>query len=144
MNSLNRAEIIGNMTRDPELKHTNSGQSVLTCSVATNRSWKDVNGTKHDDVEYHSIVCWGKLADIVNQYTRKGTKMFFSGRLQTRNWDDQQGVKHYRTEIVADQAIILTPKGHSGEPTPAPIPVNIPSPSTPAVEPEINPEDLPF
>ncbi|MCB9809715.1 single-stranded DNA-binding protein [Candidatus Peribacteria bacterium] len=138
MNSLNRAQLIGNMTRDPELKHTSNGQSVLTCSVATNRSWKDANGTKHDDVEYHNVVCWGKLADIMAQYTRKGTKMYFSGRMQTRNWDDQNGVKHYRTEVVADEAIILTPKGMV-EGTPA----HFEAPDQPG-QPDHEADDLPF
>ncbi len=111
MNSLNRAEIIGNLTRDPELKTTKNNQMVTTVGVATNRNWTDSNGSRHDEAEYHNVVCWGKLAEIVSQYLKKGSKVYFSGRLQTRNWEDDAGVKHFRTEIVAQDMIILSPKG---------------------------------
>ena len=110
MNFLNKAQVIGNLTRDPELKTTKSGQAVVTVGVATNRRWKDSSGNFHEDVEFHNIVCWGRLAEIVAQYLKKGSKAFFEGRLQTRNWEDDAGVKHYRTEIVAQDMIIL---GHS-------------------------------
>lgn len=115
MNFLNKAQVIGNLTRDPELKTTKSGQSVVTVGVATNRKWKDSNGSFHEDVEFHNIVCWGRLAEIVAQYLKKGSKAFFEGRLQTRNWEDDAGIKHYRTEIVAQDMIILGhSKGHEG------------------------------
>lgn len=110
MNSLNKAQVIGNITRDPELKTTNSGQSVCTVGVATNRYWTDSSGQKKDEVEFHNIVVWGKLAEICDQYLRKGMKVFFDGRLQTRSWEDEGGAKHYRTEIVAQDMIMLTPK----------------------------------
>lgn len=115
MNSLNKAQVIGNLTRDPELKQTTGGQSVCTLGVATNRYWKDSNGTKKEEVEFHNVVCWGKLAEICSQYLKKGSKVFFDGRLQTRNWEDDAGIKHYRTEIVANDMIILSPKGESGD-----------------------------
>ncbi len=114
MNSLNRAEIIGNLTRDPELKTTQNNQSVCTAGVATNRAWTDSNGEKHDEAEFHNVVCWGKLAEIVSQYLKKGAKVFFSGRLRTRNWEDDAGIKHYRTEIVAQDMIMLSPRGSEG------------------------------
>lgn len=114
MNSLNRAEVIGNVTRDPELKTTKSGQPVTTIGVATNRGWTDSNGQRHDEAEFHSVVCWGRLAEIACQFLKKGMKVYFSGRLRTRNWDDESGVKHYRTEIVAQDMIILSPKGYAG------------------------------
>ena len=147
MNSLNAAQVIGNLTRDPELKSTQNGQSVCTIGVATNRRWTDSNGEKHEEPEYHNIVCWGKLAEICDQYLQKGTKVYFSGRLKTRTWEDDAGTKHYRTEIVAEDMIILSPKGSTGgsygddddvtaAPKAAPAPV-----STDA---EISPEDLPF
>jgi len=145
MNSLNKAQVIGNLTRDPELKQTANGQSVCTLGVATNRYWTDSSGTKKDEAEYHNIVCWGKLAEICAEYLQKGTKVFFEGRLQTRNWEDDAGIKHYRTEIVAQDMIILSPKGDrafsaGGETTPA---AKAPA-AKPAPEAEIAPEDLPF
>ncbi|MCF7918269.1 single-stranded DNA-binding protein [Candidatus Gracilibacteria bacterium] len=114
MNSLNHAEIIGNITRDPELKNTKAGQGVTTIGVATNRGWTDSNGSRHDEAEFHNVVCWGKLAEISCQFLKKGSKVYFAGRLRTRSWEDEAGVKHFRTEIVAQDMIILSPKGSSG------------------------------
>ena len=105
--SLNRAQIIGNLTRDPELKQTTGGQSVATIGVATNRTWRDASGEKKEQVEYHNIVAWGKLAEICSQYLKKGQKVYFDGRLQTRDWEGQDGVRRYRTEIVAENMIML-------------------------------------
>ncbi|HEC21004.1 MAG TPA: single-stranded DNA-binding protein, partial [Candidatus Peregrinibacteria bacterium] len=102
MYSLNRAQIIGNLTRDPEVRQTPNGQSVTTLGVATNRAWKDPEGNQKEAVEFHNIVAWGKLAEICGQYLRKGVKVYFEGRLQTRNWENESGVKQYRTEIVAE------------------------------------------
>lgn len=113
MNFLNKAQIIGNVTRDPELKKTKNGQAVVTIGVATNRRWKDSTGEYKEDVEFHNVVCWGKLAEIVNQYLKKGAKVFFEGRLQTRNWEDDAGIKHYRTEIIAQDMIMLSKKNES-------------------------------
>lgn len=116
MNFLNKAQVIGNLTRNPELKTTKSGQSVVTVGVATNRRWKDSNNNYHEDVEFHNIVCWGKLAEIVGQYLKKGAKAYFEGRLQTRTWEDDSGSKHFRTEIVATEMIILgMPRRKDGE-----------------------------
>lgn len=111
MYSLNRASILGNTTRDPELRTTPNGQNVCSLSVATNYSYTDKAGTRQDKTEYHNIVLWGKLADIANQYTRKGSKVYIEGRIQTRDWEDQQGQKKYRTEIVAENIILLDRKG---------------------------------
>ncbi len=121
MNSLNKAQIIGNLTRDPELRKTKNGQSVCTVGVATNRSWTDSSGQKHEEAEFHSVVCWGRLAEIVAEYLHKGSKVFFEGRLRTRSWEDDAGMKHFRTEIIADDMIILGPRKDgesSGEPVP--------------------------
>lgn len=143
MNSLNKAQVIGNVTRTPELKTTKGGQSVCTVGVATNRYWKDANGDKKDEAEFHNIVVWGKLAEICTQYLKQGTKVFFDGRLQTRNWEDESGIKHYRTEIVAQDMIILTPKGDG--PSEPFIPQSKPAaPSAAAKADDIDPEDLPF
>lgn len=149
MNSLNKAQIIGNLTRDPELKTTTGGQSVCTFGVATNRYWTDSSGQKRDEAEYHNVVAWGKLAEICSQYLHKGSKVFIEGRLQTRNWEDDAGAKHYRTEIVANDMIILTPKGEGGGGHDNSTSESAPKAEAPAApkaeaSDDISPEDLPF
>ncbi|MBU1145976.1 single-stranded DNA-binding protein [Patescibacteria group bacterium] len=111
--NLNKAMIIGNVTRDPEVKTTPSGQSVTSFSVATNRVWTNAQGQKQEAVEYHNIVAWGKLAEICGQYLNKGKKIYVEGRLQTRDWQGQDGVKRYKTEIVAENMIMLDRGGAS-------------------------------
>src|SRR3989339_1896067 len=111
MFSLNRATILGNLTRDPETKQLTSGQTVCTFGVATNRSWTDANGVRQDKAEFHNIVAWGKLAEICSQLLTKGKKVYVEGRLQTRDWEGADGVKRYRTEIVAENIIILDRAG---------------------------------
>lgn len=114
MYSLNKVQLIGNLTRDPEVRQIPSGQMVCTIGIATNRTWKDQSGQKQDQTEFHNIVCWGRLAEIAGQYLHKGTKVYFEGRLQTRSWENDAGAKQYRTEIVAENMIILSPKGSGG------------------------------
>lgn len=149
MYSLNRAQLIGNLTRDPELRTTASGQSVVNFGVATNRQFKDASGEKQEQVEFHNVVAWGKLADICSQYLGKGKKVFIEGRLQTREWEGQDGAKRKSTEIVADNMIMLdkggAPSTGAGAESfdsasqmatePAPVPVHMD---------EIQVEDIPF
>ncbi len=97
----NQAIVMGNLTRDPELRTTPSGQSVASFAVATNRSWQDPSGDKRDSVEFHDIVAWGKLGELVSNYLSKGRKVLVVGRLQTRSWDAPDGSKRQKTEIVA-------------------------------------------
>ncbi len=104
---LNRAMIIGNLTRDPELRTTSGGQTVATFGVATNHSWTDASGQKQEKAEFHNIVAWGKLAEICGQYLTKGRKVYVEGRIQTRDWEGQDGQKRFRTEIVAETMIML-------------------------------------
>lgn len=99
---LNKALIYGNITRDPELKALPSGQNVCSFSVATNRTYKDRDGKKQEQTDFHNIVCFGKTADNVAQYMKKGSAIFVEGRIQTRSWE-KDGEKKYRTEIVAEQ-----------------------------------------
>lgn len=99
---LNKALIIGNLTRDPELKSLPSGVQVATFGVATNRVWKDRDGAKQESTEFHNIVVFGRQAETAAQYLKKGNSVLVEGRLQTRSWD-QDGQKKYRTEIVADR-----------------------------------------
>jgi single-strand DNA-binding protein len=100
---LNKALVIGNLTRDPEMKALPSGIQVASFSVATNRVWKDKNGAKQESVDYHNIVVFGRQAEIVSQYLKKGASVLVEGRMQTRSWDGPDGKKNYRTEIVADR-----------------------------------------
>lgn len=114
MKSLNKVQIIGNLTRDPELRTTPNGQPVATIGVATNRSWNDATGEKREEVEYHDVVVWGKLAEICQQILAKGRKVYFEGRLQTRSWDAPDGSKRQKTEIVAQDMIVLDSRGAGG------------------------------
>ena len=106
--------IIGNLVRDPEVRNTANGKTVASFSVATSMVWKDQSGAKQEKAEFHNIVAWGKLAEICGQYLKKGLKVYIEGRLQTRDWTGQDGVKRYRTEIIAENMIMLSPKSSSG------------------------------
>ena len=105
--NLNKVMIIGNLTRDPEIRTTPQGISVASFTVATNLIWLDQNGQRQEKTEYHNVVAWRKLAEICGQYLRKGSKVYIEGRLQTREWEDQEGVRRWRTEIIADNMIML-------------------------------------
>jgi len=109
--NLNKAMLIGNLTRDPEIRNTPSGQSVASFSLATNYVWTDQQGQKRDKAEFHNIVAWRRLAEICGQYLKKGSKIYIEGRLQTRDWVGQDGIKRYRTEIIAENMIMLDRAG---------------------------------
>ncbi len=109
--SLNKVQLIGNLTRDPEMKQIPGGQVVTSFGIATNLTWTDQSGAKQNKAEFHNIVAWRKLAEICGQYLKKGSKIYIEGRLQTRDWEGEDGVKRYRTEIVADNMIMLDKKG---------------------------------
>ena len=108
---LNKAFVIGNLTRDPELKALPSGMSVTSFSVATNRVWKDAKGAKQEATDYHNVVVFGRQAETASQYLKKGSNVFVEGRMQTRSWDGQDGKKQYRTEVVADRVQFGTRPG---------------------------------
>jgi single-strand DNA-binding protein len=100
---LNKAIVIGNLTRDPELKSLPSGIKVCSFSLATNRVWRDKNGARQESADYHNIACFGKQAEIVAQWMKKGNQIYIEGRMTTRSWDDKDtGKKMYRTEIIAE------------------------------------------
>jgi single-strand DNA-binding protein len=150
---LNRATIIGNVTRDPELRTTATGQNVCSFGIATNQQWTDAQGVKQQRAEYHNIVAWGKLAEICGQYLGKGRKVYIEGRLQTREWETQDAQKKQRTEIVADNMILLDRKDAGGAPrTPSTTGPASSEPMEPTVAPidksigdnEIRLEDIPF
>jgi single-strand DNA-binding protein len=111
---LNKAMLIGNLTRDPELRSLPSGVKVCSFSLATNRVWKDKNGARQESTDYHNVVVFGRQAETVAQYMKKGSSILVEGRMQTRSWDDKNsGEKKYRTEIVADRTQ-FGPKGSGG------------------------------
>src|SRR6185369_14754912 len=148
---LNKAIIIGNLTRDPELKSLPSGIRVASFSVATNRVWKDKNGVKQENVDYHNVVVFGRQAEIVGQYLKKGGSVLVEGRMQTRSWDDAGGVKKYRTEIIADRIQFgpratgaPMPTGSTGSTAAAPHDDAKALDTIEYPEEEINPEDIPF
>ena len=137
--NLNKAFIVGNLTRDPELRTLPSGMSVCSFGVATNRTWKDTKGQKQDDVQFHNVVVFGKQAESVNQYLTKGNLALIEGRIQTRSWDDSKGVKQYRTEIVAER-IQFGPKSATSAPK-AREEKELPEIN---VDEDIDPSELPF
>src|SRR3989339_900199 len=144
---LNKAIIVGNLTRDPELTAIPSGQKVCKFGVATNRVWKDKNGAKQESTNYHNIVVWGRQAETSAQYLKKGQQVTIEGRIETRSWDDKtSGEKKYRTEIIADR-VQFGPKSSgagagTGNTSPK-APANT-SDSIEYPEEDINPEDIPF
>lgn len=111
---LNKVMLIGNLGRDPEVRSTPSGQPVATFSIATSRRWKDKEGNRQEQTEWHNIVAWGRTAEVCGQYLHKGKQVYVEGRLQTRSWDDKQtGVKKYKTEVICDVMQMLGQKGDS-------------------------------
>lgn len=101
--NLNKAFVLGNLTRDPERRALPSGQAVCNFSIATNRFYTSADGQKQQDAEFHNIVAFGKLAEIASQYLKKGSMVLIEGRIKTRNWQDAAGVKHYKTEVIAER-----------------------------------------
>lgn len=146
---LNKALIAGNLTRDPEQKALPSGMAVCSFSVATNRVWKDKDGNKQESADYHNIVVFGRQAETCGQYLKKGQQVLVEGRIQTRSWDGQDGVKRYRTEIVADR-VQFGPKsggGGASSQSDTEAPQSAPNDDGGQIdypEDEINPEDIPF
>lgn len=147
---LNKVQLIWRVTQDIELKQTPNGQNVTSFSLATNRNYTDASGVRQDQTEFHSIVLWGKLAEIAGQYLTKWRQVYIEWRLQTRNWEAQDWTKRYKTEIVWENLIMLWNKSdnvsyeqgnnndnYSNE-TPAV------KKTTPKVEEEISIEDIPF
>lgn len=148
---LNKAMIYGNLTRDPEMKALPSGMNVTSFSLATNRRYKDRDGNYQDAVDYHNVVVFGRQAETVSQYLKKGSGAFVEGRMQTRSWE-KDGQKHYRTEVVADRVQFGPRSGGEGGGASAPAATAAATggdtPAAPAApdypEEDINPEDIPF
>jgi single-strand DNA-binding protein len=113
-NSLNKVMIIGNLGRDPEMRYMPNGKPVTNFSVAVSRRWNTPDGDTREETEWFNVVMYEKLAELSNTYLTKGQKVYIEGRLQTRSWEGQDGQKHQRTEVIANQMIMLTPKGAAG------------------------------
>jgi single-strand DNA-binding protein len=152
---LNKAMVFGNLTRDPELRALPSGMNVVNFSVATNRTYKDRDGKKQEQTDFHNVVVFGRQADTVNQYLKKGSSVFVEGRMQTRSWEGKDGEKKYRTEIVADRVQFgprgsgsgarSTGSGQGGDEQP--MPEEASSGGGAGIEypkDDINPDDIPF
>lgn len=155
--SLNKVQLIGNLTRDPELRYTPSGSAVCTFGIATNRTWTTDTGEKHDEADFHNIVAWNKLAEICSQLLSKGRKAYVEGRLSTRTFTGQDGQQKTRTEVIIDDMIILDNKGTGPstqggdeglpEEKPAKKPAKKETEEVPAHEvsdEEVAPDDIPF
>lgn len=149
--NLNKVFIVGNLTRDPELRQTSAGQAVCTFGIATNRFFNDASGQKQKQTEFHTAVAWGRNAEIVNQYLKKGSSILVEGRLRTRSWQDAEGRKHWRTEVIAER-IQLGPRSAAGAvsaPRAEETPQVPPQDQTPIIElpeegGEIDPKEIPF
>ncbi len=144
---LNRATLLGRLTRDPEVKTTNSGRTVASMGIATGRMWTDEAGVRQERTEFHNCVLWGRLGEVAGQYLTKGRQVYVEGRIETRDWVGQDGVKRYRTEIVVDNMIMLG-SGKGGASAAgsdaAPMPESPMTGRGPVVEEEIKVEDIPF
>ena len=114
MANLNKVMLIGRLGQDPEIRYTQSGSAVANTTIATNDYWTDKQGEKQERTEWHSLVLWGRLADLAQSYLKKGSQVYVEGRLQTRDWEDQQGQKHYKTEVVVTNMQFLDSKNVDG------------------------------
>ena len=112
--SLNKVMLIGNLTRDPEMRYTNSGTPVVTFGMATNKSWKDTHGEAKELAEFHNVVAWNKMAEICQQLLAKGMKIYVEGSLNTRSWNAEDGSTRYKTEVRVEDMILLDSKGKQG------------------------------
>ena len=115
MASVNKAIILGNLGRDPELRHTQAGKAVATLRIATNEVWNDQSGERQERTEWHSVVVWGRQAETCNQYLKKGRTVYIEGRIQTRKWQDKEGNDRYSTEIVADRVQFIGGQAGTGD-----------------------------
>jgi single-strand DNA-binding protein len=114
MAGVNKVILVGNLGKDPEVRHTPQGQTVANFSIATSESWNDKTGQKQERTEWHRIVVWGKLAELCSKYLSKGRQVYIEGKLQTRAWDDKEGQKRYTTEVIANTIQFLSSGAGAG------------------------------
>lgn len=137
---VNKAIIVGNLGNDPETRHTNDGKAITNFSVATSETWKEKGtGNQQERTEWHRIVGFGKLAEIMGEYLRKGSKVYIEGSIRTRKWKDQSGQDRYTTEIVANEMQMLDSKGHSDSK-----PEDAAPPQKPNADDNMFDDDIPF
>jgi single-strand DNA-binding protein len=148
MSSLNKVMLIGHLGKDPEVRYTTDGTAVATFSLATSENWTDKNGTKQEHTEWHNIVAWRRFADLSQKYLTKGRQVYVEGRLQTRDWNDREGVRRRTTEIIVTQIVLL---GSRAQSTDAPVSYQEPASKITGAEPEqafgdagITDDDIPF
>ncbi len=141
--SLNKVMLIGNLTRDPELRYTPQGTAVCTIGMATNRTWVTESGEKREETEFHRIVAWNKLAELCSQLLFKGRRVYVEGRLQTRQWTGQDGQPRQATEIVIEDMLVLDNKRQEGQEAPAEQPIEPEVAVAPAADAAVA-EDIPF
>src|SRR5512136_2294397 len=115
MGSVNKVILVGNLGRDAEMRYTPGGAAVATLSLATTEVFKDKDGQRQEQTEWHRVVLWGKTAETLSEYLRKGKQIYVEGRLQTRSWDDKEGKKRYATEVKSDRIVLLGGRGPGGE-----------------------------
>jgi single-strand DNA-binding protein len=127
MASVNKVIVLGNLGADAELRYTTGGASVSTLSLATTETWNDKSGKRQEKTEWHRVVLWGKIAEALTEYCKKGKQLYVEGRLQTRSWDDKDGTKRYTTEIRADNVVLLSGPGQPRRTTPRESPADVPS-----------------
>ena len=142
--SVNKAILVGRLGRDPETRYTSGGQAVCNFTLATDETYKDRAGERQKRTEWHRIVVWGKLAEICQQYLKKGSLVFLEGRIQTRQWDDRDGNKRTSTEIVASGMRMLGPKAEGAPQPEAETAAATGTAEEPAPAPEVSDEDIPF
>lgn len=146
--SLNRVQLIGNLTRDPELRYTPNGTAVCSFGIATNRNWTTESGEKKDEAEFHNIVAWNKLGELCSQFLVKGSKAYVEGRLSTRSWQGQDGTQKSRTEIVISDMIVLGERKNAqvegGEEKPQESSEEPEKKGEEEPEEEVAPDDIPF
>lgn len=142
--SFNKVILIGNVGKDPEVRHLESGSAVASFTLATTERYRNRNGELQDQTEWHNIVCWRNLAELSEKYIKKGAQIFVEGKIRTRSWADQTGAKRYTTEIVADNIRLLDRKGATpAAPADMPAAVSQPVFAAPAIEDDTS-DDLPF
>lgn len=149
MAGINKVLLMGNLGRDPEVRYTQSGSAVANFSIATNRSWKDKQGNRQEHTEWHNVVAWGPKAEFVQNYLKKGSRVFIEGRLQTRDWTDNQNVRRFKTEIVANDIQFMDrasdSPGQGGQPSdPSGPPAEEPGGEPPPEDGAYLEDDIPF
>jgi len=146
--SLNKVQLIGNLTREPELRYTTGGTPVVTFGLATNKSWKDQDGNMKEVAEFHNVVAWNKMAEICQQLLAKGMKVYIEGSLTTRSWEAEDGSTRYKTEVRVNDMILLDSKGKQGngpvESAPDQEVEEVPLEETSTDEDPLEDSDLPF